>query len=279
VWVDGYTPPPEGEAYLRDYVAHGLNTWRGWLSKTDMLRYGIRQIGVRPEKPEDLAPAKSLGLDYSDWYAFISDEPCGKTEEELKPYLDVAKAIRAADPKVRLSFNPGEAASVPTFRILDPFCDFWIPYALHLSPYWGGPEKWALYKAKPWMWYTTPCLWDKSPALPSQMFAQIRQVPSQTGLCRGTAFFALYYPFRDPWDTAYEHIPDASVMGALPSRHGPVPTRTWEAIEEGSQEANLAMLVRERAGAKVFEDLKEDAVKKLVTEGTSEDLIRWLEAR
>jgi hypothetical protein len=127
------------------------------------------------------------------------------------------------------------------------------------------------------MWYTTPCLWDKSPSLPSQMLAQIRQAPSQTGLCMGTTFFALNYPFRDPWDTGYEYIPDASVMGALPSRHGPVATRTWEAIQEGAQEANVALLVRERVGAKVFEDIKDEAVKKLVTDGKSEELIRWLE--
>jgi len=277
VLVDGYTQPHEGEAYRRDYVEHGLKVWRGEMTKREMEKWGIRLLALYASTAEDVARIKSLGLDYADWFCPILDEPGGKTEEELKPFLDVAKALRAADPQVRLSFNPGEAATLETFQVLAPYCDFWLPYSLHLSPHWGGPEKWAIYKAKPWMWYTTPCLWDKSPDLPNGIYAQIRQVPSQTGQCVGTAFFALNYPWRDQWDTAYEHIPDASTMGAVQSRHGPVPTRTWEAIREAIQHADLAMLVRERLGVKTFEEITDPDLQRLVAEGTSEELIRWLE--
>jgi len=101
-------------------------------------------------------------------------------------------------------------------------------------------------------------------------------VPAQPGNCVGTAFFAFYYPFRDPWDTAYEHIKDAAVT-VLPSRHGPVPTRTWEAIREGIQHANLAVMVRERIGADTIDAIEDEAVQKLVSEGSFEDLINWLE--
>lgn len=277
VLVDGYTRPYEGDPYLRDFVEHGMKVWRGRMTGADMRRWGIRLLAVRARNAKDLARIKALGVNYDDWFCPVGDEPGGTTEEQLKPFLDVAKTLRAADPKVRISFNPGEAAKLKTFQILAPYCDFWLPYSLHLSKYWGGPQKWALYKAKPWMWYTTPCLWDKNPNLPRRMYAQIRQVPGQTGKCVGTAFFALNYPWRDPWDTAYEHIPDASTMGAVISRHGPVPTRTWEAIREAIQHADLAMLVRERLGVKAYEEITDPTLRDLVAGGTRGELIRWLE--
>lgn len=276
VLVSGYTQPHEGEAYLRDFVEHGLKVWNGEMSKSEMKKWGIRLLCLYTYKAEDIARVRSKGLDYNDWYCPIHDEPCGKTEEELKSFLNTAQQIRAADPNVRISFNPGESASLDTFKVLAPYCDFWLPYSLHLSQYWGGPEKWAIYKSKPWMWYTTPCLWDKSPDLPNGIYVQIRQVPSQTGQCLGTAYFAMTYPFRDQWDTAYEYISDASTMGSVMSRHGPVPTRTWEATREAIQHADLAMLVRERLGVKTFEEVKDPAMQKLIAEGTVEELIEWL---
>ena len=152
----------------------------------------------------------------------ILDEPGATTEEGLKPFLDIARAIRAADAKVRICFNPGEAAQTATFQILAPYCDFWCPYILHVitySPHFGNPEKAKTYLPKPWKWYTTPCLWDKT-----ARELGIRQAPSQPGHCVGVAFFALNYPWRDQWDTGYEHLNDASTMGAVMSRHGPVAT-------------------------------------------------------
>ncbi|MEO8496803.1 MAG: hypothetical protein ABI614_17170 [Planctomycetota bacterium] len=63
------------------------------------------------------------------------------------------------------------------------------------------------------------------------MYDQIHSVLRQPGDCRGTAFFAPYYPLRDPWDTADEHIKDVTVF-VLPSRHVPITTPTWEAIRD-----------------------------------------------
>ena len=95
-------------------------------------------------------------------------------------------------------------------------------------------------------------------------------VPSQPGQCLGTSFFALYYPFRDPWDLGYEYLPDQSVM-MLPSRHGPVSMPAFEGIREGIQATNLATMIRERAAA---DDL--DA-QRLIRNGTPAELILWLE--
>jgi hypothetical protein len=277
VLVDGWTQPHEGEAYLRDFVEHGMNVWHGEMSKADMQKWGIRQVGLQTGATsgiaEYVARLKALGLDYGDYFVGVMDEPGGTTEEGLKPYLDVAKAFRAADPNVRLCFNPSEAAELQTFEILAPYCAVWCPYAKHVfSPYYGNPEKKKIYQPKPWLWYTTPCLWDKTAREPG-----IRSVPAQPGQCVGVAFFALNYPWRDQWDTGYEHIADASTMGAVISRHGPVATIVWEQIREASQTANLAMLVRERLGVRSFDEVTDPDLQKLIREGADADLIRWLE--
>jgi hypothetical protein len=244
-----------------------------------MQRRKVRLLAL-PEWATDESKARlrierlrQLGLDYADWILTIRDEPTGADEVKLKPFLDIAKAIRQADPKARISFNPGDTASLATFKTLDPWCDFWIPYRHHVVyPPAEAAGKRAVFTVKPWMWYETPCLWDKSPALPRQLYDQVRQVPAQPGMCVGTGFFAFYYPFRDAWDTAYEHIPDVGVT-VLPSRHGPVATRTWEAVREGIQHANLAMMVKERAG----ERASEPATKQLIDKGSVEELLAWLE--
>ena len=140
------------------------------------------------------------------------------------------------------------------------------------APYWGNPKKWEIFHPKPWMWYTTPCLWDKTAREPG-----IRSMPSQNGNCVGVAFFALNYPWRDPWDAGYEHISDASTMGAVQSRHGPVATLVWEQIREASQEARLAMMVREALGVKTFDEVTDPEMQRLIKTGSTEELLNWLE--
>lgn len=279
VLVDGWTQPHEGGIYMRDFVDHGMNVWPGEMSKGDMRKWGIKQLrlgwGSSDEKAaaEAVARWKALGLEYDDYFVGVLDEPGGTTEEALKPYLDAAKAIRAADPKVRISFNPSEGAELATFQVLAPYCDVWCPYTKHVfSPYSGNPEKWQIFHPKPWMWYTTPCLWDKTARDPG-----IRVVPSQSGNCVGVAFFALNYPWRDQWDTGYEHICDASTMGAVMSRHGPVATIVWEQMREAKQTADLSMMVRERLGARTFDEVTDPALQRLIREGSGEELITWLQ--
>jgi hypothetical protein len=104
------------------------------------------------------------------------------------------------------------------------------------------------------------------------LYNQIRQIPAQPGRCVGTAFFAFYYPFRDPWDTAYEHIPDVSVV-VLPGLHGPVPTLAWEAVREAVQHADLATMIREQAPP------EDPAAAALAATGSVEALLGWLEKK
>ncbi|NLF21563.1 MAG: hypothetical protein GX590_00200 [Lentisphaerae bacterium] len=277
VLVDGFTNPHEGDVYLQDFLDHGMNVWHGLMSKAEMQRRGIRllRLGYASTNgiPAWYANIQALGLARDDYFVGIKDEPGGTTEEALRPYIDVARALRQHAPGARISFNPSEGAELATFEVLAPWCDFWIPYSKHVfAPHWGNPKKWAIFHPKPWMWYTTPCLYDKTARQPG-----IRTVPSQPGNCVGVAFFALNYPWRDQWDTGYEHISDASTMGAVPSRHGPVATIVWEHIREAKQEADLAMMVREALGARLFDDVGDPAMQVLIRSGTTEELLAWLE--
>ena len=277
VLVDGFTRPHEGDAYLQDFVDHGMNVWPGLMSRAEMQRWGIRLLRLRYGStngiPAWVAKIQALGLSREDYFVAIKDEPGGTTEEALQPYIDVARALHKHAPEARVSFNPGEGAKLATFEMLDPYCDFWIPYTKHVfAPYWGNPKKWALVHPKPWMWYTTPCLRDKTARQP-----RIRTMPSQRGHCVGVAFFALNYPWRDQWDTGYEHIADASTMGAVPSRHGPVATIVWEHIREAKQEAELAMMVREALGVKTFDEVTDPELQRLIRDGSTEELLAWLE--
>ena len=278
VLVGGYTLPPEGEIYTRDCADHRMRIWYADMSKAEMKKRGIELIIIQLWEPDEAAirarieRMKSLGLDFKDWIFSVKDEPGGATEEALKPYIDVAKAIHAVDPKARVSFNPGDSGTLATFQVLDPYCDFWLPYTHHR--YYHPNEaaaKMALISAKPWMWYTTPDLWDKAPYWPSQIYNQIREVPVQPGLIQGTAFFAFYYPFRDSWDAAHEYLPDAG-MTVLPSRHGPVATRAWEAVREGIQDADLARAARENLDPA----MKPEEQNKLLQFGTTEELLKTL---
>jgi hypothetical protein len=272
ILVHGWVTPPPGEEYKRDWFQR-FNVWQGpALTKDEMRARGIvlqifPQWNVNADQVKaTIAAAKAKGLDYDDWMFSIKDEPTGLTPQALAGHIAIAKMIREADPKVRITMNPGEAARAATFSILQPYVDLWNPYSLHLSYGPSGRD----YLKKPWIWYTTPCYGDKSPGLAAEIYGQVRSVLRQPADCRGTAFFAPYYPWRDPWDTAYEHIKDVSVF-VLPSRHGPVATPTWEALREAVQDANLARMVREQAGP---DDAK---AKALWESGGPEELIQWLE--
>lgn len=273
ILLHGWTQPPAGDEY-RDAWFRRFNVWQGpLLSKEEAQQRGVR-LQVIPQWDanarqirERIERAQGLGLEYADFTFSIADEPTGTTLKELAKFIHIAKLIREADPQVRITMNPGEAARAATFRILQPYVDLWNPYALHLTYGPSGRD----YLKKPWIWYTTPCYQDKTPGIAGQMYNQIRSVLSQPGDCLGTALFAPYYPWRDPWDTAYEHISDVAVFFA-PSRHGLVATPAWEALLEATQHANLARMVREQA-------LAEDAVAKALWEkGSSEELIAWLES-
>ena len=273
VLLGGWNQPPEGEIYKQDFTDHGMTIWYGEMSKAEMVARGIKllSIGIWWGDPAYLSGIVnrllSMGLSYNDFVFSVMDEPNGSTQAELQNYIDMANAIHAADPNVRVSFNPGEAASLATFQILNPYCQVWLPFALHT----GDPAKMAIITSKPWMWYTTPDLWDKSPGNPGGMYGLARWIPAQPTNCIGAAFFAFNYMWRDHWDTGYEVVVDEAET-VLPSRNGPVPTRVWDAIREGTQDAKLGFLVKQKLGG-----VLNTTEQSFVANSKTEELISWLE--
>ena len=47
---------------------------------------------------------------------------------------------------------------------------------------------------------------------------------------------------------------------------------------EAAVHANLAVMIREKAGAATTDELEDPELKRLVSEGTVEELLGWLEA-
>jgi hypothetical protein len=273
VIIGGYSGPPEGREYVEDYAAHKMRMgWYNWMPSKDRMReLGARLLMFRGSPERRIRQAKELGLDYSDYAFAIKDEPSGKTEKKLKPFIDEAREIKAIDPEVRVCFNPGEAATLETFQILDPYCDLWMPYSNHRHYHpRTAPKKKPIFTVKPWLWYTTPCGFDAQPRMANHLYANIRSVPTQPGQCIGFSYFAFHYVFRHAWDTAHQYLGDASVV-VLPSPHGPVPTMAWEATREAIEHADLARMVEERAGE------EDEVARRLVGNGNIRKLIEWLE--
>lgn len=58
---------------------------------------------------------------------------------------------------------------------------------------------------------------------------------------------------------------------------GTVATLVWEQIREASQEARLAMMVREALGVKTFDEVTDPEMQRLIKTGSTEELLNWLE--
>ena len=130
--VGGYTQPHEGEAFMRDFVEHGMKVWWGEMSKADMEKWGIRLLMTQCWDPspkliaETLARLKGKGLDFDDWVVKISDEPNGKTETELAPVNQHSEGHPRCRPKGAHPVQPrrGSAAgNLPDFETVLRFLD------------------------------------------------------------------------------------------------------------------------------------------------------------
>ncbi len=279
VW--GWRQMPEGDAYLEDMRAHGLDVWHEVIPHAEFDARGLQLLLLKVIRPDPAAIGALLdrlsaeGYAYDEFALLVKDEPTGGDAATLADYIAIARAIEAIDPAVRVAFNPGEPATLATFQTLAPYADLWLPYEIHLEyPPATLEAKLAIIRSRPFLPYSTPVYADKSPTLPGQMYRRIRAAPTHGGAVRGVAFFAAWYPLRDAWDTAYEHLADAGVM-VLPARHGPVATRTWEAIAEARAHADLAQLLKEATP----EDAWTPALSALFRDGSVAALLRHLEGR
>ena len=154
------------------------------------------------------------------------------------------------------------------FKELDPYTSIWWPNVKHFK----YPQRVAIFSVKPYLWYQVYSGSELSAALPSRVYRQIRSVPSRPGNCIGTGLYTVNVARRDPWDTAYQQMPQDEGVFMYPSRNGPIPSRAWEAIRDGTEHADLATMLKEKAANLGLGD----RYAELVAEGTVEQLVKAL---
>ena len=182
---------------------------------------------------------EQVGFDEAIWR--IGDEPSGLAEG----FAMLGKLAREQFPAAPVAFNPGHRAGLETFKALDPYTAIWWPYEGHFR----FPKRVAIFSAKPYLWYSVHSGDELSSGMPASVYDQLRSVPARPGKCLGTGIYGVNVVKRDAWDTAYQMYPGDEGVFMYPGRHGPVPTRGWEAIRDAGQHANLAVMLKEKAAA------------------------------
>ena len=250
ILFDAWHPPHAGLVYRQDYMDQGVNVSTiAYMTRAERQRWGYRMVkynmGEIFREPEEKIRAshrkavermriEQVGFDEAIWR--IGDEPSGQAEG----FALLGKLAREQFPGSPVAFNPGGRAGLDTFKALDPYTAIWWPYEGHFR----FPKRVAIFSAKPYLWYSIHT--SLSGGTPASVYEQLRSVPARPGNCLGMGIYGVKVVKRDPWDTAYQ-----SEYGVFmyPARHGPVPTRGWEAIRDAGQHANLAVMLKERAAA------------------------------
>lgn len=281
ILLDGWHLPYPGLVYKQDFKDHGINVGLGYItSKIERQRWGYRMVKynmgelsprqdklIRDSYRRQLARMRNdqVGFDECIWRD--GDEPSGLAGG----WVYRGKVAKEIDPRIRISYNPGSRAGVETFKALDPYCSVWYPYIGHLN----FPDRVAVFAAKPYLFYTIHCGGGSRPnSVPQTIYHEIRSVPARPGNCLGMGIYTVRrWESNNPWDTAYSWLPYDEGVFMYPSRRGPVPSRTWEAIRDASQHANLAKMLKEKASELGLAD----HYAKLVAQGSVEQLVKELE--
>lgn len=246
----GWHEPYRGLVYKQDFKDHGVNVLIGSMSRAERRRWGYRMVKYnRPEGGPnrrhmlleqhhsllERMRADQVGFDECIWR--IGDEGSGMG------FLYPGKLAKEIDPRIPVCYNPGPTPGLAAFKELDPYTSIWWPYVKHFN----YPERVAIFSVKPYLWYEVYSGSELSTSLPSRVYAQIHSVPGRPGNCIGTGLYSVKAIRRDPWDTAYQQMPQDEGVFMYPSRHGPIPSRAWEAIRDAIQHANLATMLKEKA--------------------------------
>lgn len=273
--IAGGPAPREGAAYVDAFHQYGINVnspsltgLPGLMSKSEMERRHIRfqQIPLEPGVTalDIQTAARRKGLSPADFAVTVMDEPLRARWCEADR---IAAEIHRADRTIQLIYTACDGVDGGIFTggalAADGSCgagglaDHANIWQVHESP-WLANHWIPKFGDRPWMTYWPPVDRDKNPETPQGIFSRIRRVPglawdraltplpdaASLDHFEGTLLFALYNPLSEPWDTAYESIPDNSAM-ILPGLGGPVSTRAFEAVRSGRQEGYLAQMVKE----------------------------------
>lgn len=233
-------PSPEG---WQTFTEIGLNVvHQKVLPKAQMEKFQIALCNVTlgipksaDEVREMVATMESMGLEYGDWSWEIMDEPSASTYEE---WIEAAKIIRHADPRIRIWSNPGWiGASTPeSVTAMTPWIDVFCPYTDHFDAKDSAYLKLLTSTGNPKLIYTTPCYNEKSPAAPLELL-QMADLALEHNRDGWDAFSLLHdFPYAaSAWDEANAMVPDQSVSiypGAWKHVMG---SRNLEAVRQAIQ--------------------------------------------
>lgn len=274
------------EAAIADALAHGTNViplpppnHAQHDALVRRLKGSVIFLAARP-KPEDVnayaAKMKALGVDYSEWAYYVLDEPglMGK-DAAFDQWVADVKAIKNADPKVRIYANPAGGAKPEMLEPVKHLIDIWQPDR-HLVL--GDTAAYArLFGAKTYWHYEAPA--DQRNLDPLGFYRMKPWVAFQMGMTGGGYWVHHYSPY---WffDRTFGTEYGAVYMTA----EGPVTTKRWEASRDGAEDFELLWQLR---GSKLADDAVAFVTKdqELATDISRQvspfapDYTKWMEYR
>jgi len=212
--------------------------------------------------------ARSLGLDYDDWYVELTDEP---GQGNSPAFGALARLIRKADPKVRIYCNPsfwvgnGCLPDAPVYEALRPWynacVDISCPLYLLLQ---DRPQCLTLFDAPRLVrafYYVSTQSAKSERSAQVELYRQMAWEAFRRGW-NGWGFYSYFAPRGDPWNDfdadwyTGEDLPDYQMV--YPGPHGPIPTRQSEALREGWEDYCLLTLLQNQGKKRQVQALLAD---------------------
>ncbi|MEI6423972.1 MAG: hypothetical protein WCP55_17280, partial [Lentisphaerota bacterium] len=226
------------------------------------------QEGLRQRVKNLVSMATLNGLDYADWVIELWDEPGIQGENDYLLYADMARMIKAADPKVRISCDPylrvkdasgnlrnassGEALKLLQETEYSKWCDVsmpieWMANMPELRPQLAGADRaFNLY-------YVHPC---PGRGMPWKAFGMG---------CNGWGYYSYFRGpdaciDSDPWTDFDEGRGGSDYVVVYPGPQGAVPTFLSEEMREGHDDFCLLTLLKTKRFKAEVESLLNDKV-------------------
>ena len=250
-WSDPW-PVPEGWKTFADI---GLNiVHRKALPGDQMEKFQIALCNVTLGTPksaeqvhEIVSAMKSMGLDYGDWTWEIMDEPSKKTYEK---WIEAAKIIRQADPKVRIWCNPGwiGASTAESVTAMAPWIDVFCPYVDHFAAKDSAYQTLLSNLGNPKLLYTTPCYNEKSPGAPLELLQMTDLALKHNRDGWDTFSLRHFYPYAaSAWDEVNAMDPAQAVSMFPGAWNQVIGSRNLEAERQAIQNWKTAKMTSPNA--------------------------------
>jgi hypothetical protein len=194
--------------------------------------------------------AKSLGLDYSDWYGELWDEP----SSSAPLYGALSRIIKEADPKVKIYINPlfWNGNGVDDDEAVYPKLKDWYNQTIDISVplellMYDHPKSYKLFDAPRDVrafYSVTAHVTKGEQAAHLERHRRFAWEAFRRGW-NGWGFYAYYAPRGSAWNDFDGE--SADYLTVYPGPRGPIPTRLSESVREGWEEYCLLTLLKQRA--------------------------------